>query len=221
LPLPTLTHSDVFYARQLWMYNFGVHDCIDGTGIMNMWDESTAKRGSCEVASCLQSIFSEGQTGAQRLILFSDGCSGQNKNRVVAAFFLRLTRDGHKFLVRGHTFLPNDRDFSSIESRKKVEKAYIPTDWVRIVQHARAKNPFIVNHCPQNVFQNHKEVASCLKTKFTDQTGSSLNFRDVVWFSYGESDEFDCDSGNFKKVLHKDEMWCRYTLWSRGRRSSA
>ena len=171
LPLPTLTHSDVFYARQLWVHNFGVHDCVDNTGIMHMWDGSTAKRGSCEVASCLESLLKERSTGAQRLVLFSDGCSGQNKNRVVVAFFLRLVQSGfyksidHKFLVRGHTFLPNDRDFSCIEARKKVEKAYIPSDWVRIVQQARARNPF----CPQDISMNHKQPAGSLKTRFTDQ----------------------------------------------------
>ena len=44
LPLPTLTHSDVFYCRQLWVYNFGVHDCVSNKGIMHLWDETSAKR---------------------------------------------------------------------------------------------------------------------------------------------------------------------------------
>ena len=216
LPLPTLTHSDGFYARQLWVYNFGVHDCVDNTGIKNMWDESTAKRGSCEVVSCLQSLLEDRQTGAQRLILFSDGCCGQNKNWVMVAFLLRLIEQiyrsiDHKFLVRGHTFLPNDRDFSCIEARKKVEMAYVPSDWVKIVQEARAKNPFIVNHCSQDFFVNHKQSSSCIKTRFTDQTGQTLFFRDVVWFSYGESEAYSCESGCLEKVAHKEESWCRYT----------
>ena len=88
LPLPTLTHSDVFYARQLWVFNFGMHDCVDNTGIMHMWDESVAKRGACEVASCLKSCLEERRTGGRRLIFYSDGCSGQNKNRILLAFFL-------------------------------------------------------------------------------------------------------------------------------------
>lgn len=27
LPVPTLTHGSMFYLRQLWVYNFGIHDC--------------------------------------------------------------------------------------------------------------------------------------------------------------------------------------------------
>ena len=44
LPIPNLHHNDVFYARQMWEYNFGVHDCV--ADYTYMWDEATAKRGS-------------------------------------------------------------------------------------------------------------------------------------------------------------------------------
>ena len=32
LPTPHLHHNDVFYARQLWTYNFGIHDCVTEKG---------------------------------------------------------------------------------------------------------------------------------------------------------------------------------------------
>ena len=34
LPVPTLTHSSMFYLRQLWVYNFGIHVCGSGSAIM-------------------------------------------------------------------------------------------------------------------------------------------------------------------------------------------
>ena len=34
LPVPTLTHSAMFYLRQIWVYNFGIHECNSGNGIM-------------------------------------------------------------------------------------------------------------------------------------------------------------------------------------------
>ena len=52
LSTPNLHHNDVFYAGQLWTYNFGIHDCVAGKGFM--WDETVAKRRSLEVASCLK-----------------------------------------------------------------------------------------------------------------------------------------------------------------------
>ncbi|KAL9977050.1 hypothetical protein ACROYT_G014413 [Oculina patagonica] len=49
LPTPNLHHSDVFYAIQLWVYNFGIHDCLANQGDMMMWAENVAKRASSAV----------------------------------------------------------------------------------------------------------------------------------------------------------------------------
>ena len=137
------------------MYNFGIYDCVSDKGVMHLWDETTAKRGSSEVAYCLHRCLSQRSTGAKHLVLFSDGCAGQNKNRIIATFLLKLVHDGqfeqidHFFLVRGHTFLPNDRNFSAIEKRKKVVKAYLPADWVRVVSTAKTTKHFETVHMKQ------------------------------------------------------------------------
>ena len=65
LPTPNLHHNDMFYARQMWTYNFGIHDCVANQGHMFMWDETIAKRGSSEVVSSLQRFFKEFNTGAR------------------------------------------------------------------------------------------------------------------------------------------------------------
>ncbi|XP_074629046.1 uncharacterized protein LOC141886699 [Acropora palmata] len=65
LPTPNLHHNDMFYARQMWTYNFGIHDCVTNQGHMFMWDEIIAKRGSSEVVSSLQRFFKEFNTGAR------------------------------------------------------------------------------------------------------------------------------------------------------------
>ncbi|XP_027041563.1 uncharacterized protein LOC113669687 [Pocillopora damicornis] len=65
LETPNLQHNDTFYKRQLWTYNFGIHDCVSNQGYMFMWDETTAKRGSVEVANCLYDFLTEFNTGAR------------------------------------------------------------------------------------------------------------------------------------------------------------
>ena len=125
LPSPVIPVGELFYARQLWLYNFCVHDCSANVGTMYCWDETQAKRGSNEVASCLLHYFTNKLADeVETLYLFSDGCGGQNKNYTILWFFLTLIKLKrfksivHIFPVRGHSFLPCDRDFASIELKK-------------------------------------------------------------------------------------------------------
>ena len=57
--------------RQLWTYNFGIHDCVAGQGYIFMWDETKAKRGSGEVASCLYQFLTDFNTGARYVSVIS------------------------------------------------------------------------------------------------------------------------------------------------------
>ena len=66
-----LQHNDMFYKRQLWTYNFGIHDCVADQGYMFMWDETKAKRGSGEVAPCLYRFLTEFNTGARYVSVIS------------------------------------------------------------------------------------------------------------------------------------------------------
>ena len=66
LPTPNLTHNDMLkYKRQLWTYVFGIHDMVVDHWYMYMWDETVAKRGSSELASCLGHFFETYRTGAK------------------------------------------------------------------------------------------------------------------------------------------------------------
>jgi len=51
----------------------------------------------------------------------------------------------HKLLMRGHTFLENDRDFAQIEKRKKTARTLVPDDWLMVVREAKLTKPFIVS----------------------------------------------------------------------------
>lgn len=102
--------------------NFGVHDCASNEATMYCWPEHEAKRGSDEVASCLLHTIENLPDKIDTLLLYSDACGGQNRNAYVMAFLYSLVRLGkfkeikHVFPIRGHSFLPCDRDFGLIET---------------------------------------------------------------------------------------------------------
>ena len=57
LPTPMIPTEIVFYMRQLWTYNLGVHNCSDDSATMMMWPDNMASRGANEIASCLLKYF--------------------------------------------------------------------------------------------------------------------------------------------------------------------
>ena len=124
-----------FYKRQMWTYNLGIHDCSSGEGFMFMWPECVASRGSQEVCSCILKYLG---SNASQLIAYSDACGGQNRNINVACLWLYITANpdftysviDHKFMVSGHSYLPNDRDFGSIErANRHTQHIFVPEDW--------------------------------------------------------------------------------------------
>ena len=128
-PLPSIPVGEVFYMHQLWLYVFGIHNCGSNDVHMYCWPETVAGRGSDEVVSCLLHYLNTLPENITTLNLYSDGCGGQNKNSNVMRFLFSLVQPGrfheiqHHFPVRGHSFLPNDRDFGCTEARKRKTRA--------------------------------------------------------------------------------------------------
>ncbi|KAJ8868073.1 hypothetical protein PR048_031882 [Dryococelus australis] len=72
LPTTRLSTNKVYYLRQLWTYNCGIHNIVTGKTHMFMWDESTAKRGSQEVGSCLVKYASSLDDEIKHAIAYTD-----------------------------------------------------------------------------------------------------------------------------------------------------
>lgn len=81
LEVPSLSTSEAFYRRQLWVYNLCIYDEKRGEAYMYLWNESVASRGSQEVSSCLLKHFANYvPSETETIILYSDACGGQNRN---------------------------------------------------------------------------------------------------------------------------------------------
>lgn len=167
--VPTLVHSDMFYKRQLSCYNFCVHICDFNKGYMCMWHELTAGRGGNEIVSCLLHVLNSIEL-KKHLILWSDNCAAQNKNRMMIFLFVYLVSLGvfdiieQKFLVSGHSYLPCDRDFAQIEKRKRLCKAFVPEELHDIVRSAKHVNQFEVIDMTENRFVDIQAAADSLIT---------------------------------------------------------
>lgn len=166
--VPTLSHSDMFYKRQLSCYNFGVHLGDTNKAYMCMWNECEAGRGANEIASCLFYVLNNVVGLKKHVVLYSDNCCAQNKNRIILFMLMFLVYTGtydiieQKFLVTGHSFLPCDRDFAIIEKRKRVCSAYVPEDLHKVVKSACHTNKFNVVDMTEQPFLDFQTAADSL-----------------------------------------------------------
>ena len=150
LPLPHIPSGPVYYSRQLWYNVFGVHDLSDDFVTIYRYLEHEANKGPNEVTSMLLDAINNLPDGKRydELVLFSNGCPGQNMNKAMVEFLYCLVhvlkifeKVTYLFPIRGHSYLPNDQDFSLIGKKKKSTiKVEIPEMWDKIVEEAR-KHP--------------------------------------------------------------------------------
>lgn len=140
LEMPVIQTSEVYYKRQLWLYNCGIYDEVKKTCYMYNWNESIASRGSQEIASCLfKHLIKFLPKDTQKIILWSDACSGQNRNIKMSLMLKKflcmwdhtaLTSIEQHFFVSGHSYNSCDRSFGLIEKQKRVtENIFIPDHW--------------------------------------------------------------------------------------------
>lgn len=97
LAFPKLTTSVAYYKRNLYVYNFGIHCFNNCTGYMNVWDETEGGRGSQDTAACLIKHLKTYAAEQKHVIMYSDSCTGQNRNIMTTLSFMKLvgTRRGH------------------------------------------------------------------------------------------------------------------------------
>lgn len=144
LPLPNIPIQEIFYLRQLWVNCFGIKNLKTGKSVFYVYHEGIANKGSNEICSILLHYFDNFLDGnIKELFLFSDNCPGQNKNHTVIRFLTALTDTErfnnikHYFPIRGHSFLPNDRDFGVVKRKiKKHDRIYVPDEYYNIIANA-------------------------------------------------------------------------------------
>lgn len=109
LIIPKTEASSLYYNRKLSVFNFTIYDVIRHEAYCYMWSENDAKKGSNEVVSCLLDfIEKKASMGIKDFFLWSDNCTGQNRNRHLFSMYVYASSKfnvniKHSFLEVGHT----------------------------------------------------------------------------------------------------------------------
>ena len=180
---------------------------------MCVWNECVAGRGFNEIISCLLEYFTQNRPTAKKLTCYSDSCFGQIKNTQMICFWSKLinkgqfTRIDHKYLVRGHTYLPNDRDFALIEKKEDSAMVHLPEGWEKVIKEARiATTPFRVQKMSNENFYNFAPITKEFTMRKKDAAGAPELISTANWMNFGEGEE------GGKVVSHPGEFWMKATF---------
>lgn len=200
LPLPRIPTNIVFYKRQLWVYNLGIHSGSDDQAHCNVWVEGEAGRGSQEVGSCLYKHIMDrlGDSGVKNLILWSDSCGGQNRNIKLTLMLKALLNDHPtletirlRFLESGHSFLPNDTDFGRIECALKLQqRLYTPEDYMQIMQVCKKNKPMQVQRMKTEDFLSSANLEKKITNRKKATDGSKVSWLNTKEIMLKKEDEF-------------------------------
>lgn len=163
--VPTLTHSDMFYLSQLSCYNLGISFGDNKHSYMCCWHEGVAGRGGNEIVSCLLHVLNMGITEKRNVVIWSDNCTAQNKNRMIVFIYVFLVSCGlfdtieHRYLVSGHSFLQCDRDFALIEKRKRKCAPMVPEDLHDVILSSTYTGRFAIVDMSQKKFVDVQAAA--------------------------------------------------------------
>ncbi|CAG9787526.1 unnamed protein product [Diatraea saccharalis] len=159
----------LFYSRKYAVYNLCFYESGTRNGFCYTWGETEGKRGGNEIATILQKYIAEvdSRGSVTNLILYSDSCPGQNKNKLVlAALHNALLQTKHietiqiNYLLPGHTEMTVDSIHATIENSVRNNTIWAPSQWPTVFQLARREPaPYYVKTLTHNDFMNYEEFS--------------------------------------------------------------
>ncbi|CAI6357776.1 unnamed protein product [Macrosiphum euphorbiae] len=148
--VPRLTHCQMYYSRQLSVYNLYLHVGDTRKSYMCVRHEGVVSRGANEICSSFLKVVTSRITTKKNIQMWCDNCAGQNKNKMLVFVMFYLVATGWfesiecLFLVSGHSFMPCDQDFAMIEKRKKRVSSMVPSELKEMIEASKLNNPFEV-----------------------------------------------------------------------------
>ena len=185
LELPHCDASSMYYSRKLCSFNLTAFDLADDDVACYMWTEIEGGRGASDIASCMFHFIEQKVTsGITEFELFSDKCSGQNRNKYFLTMlvycmltFSSIKSITHRFFESGHSQNENDSVHARIERAKKGLQIFVPEQYHMLVQTARrTKSPYRVIPMTKTMFYDFHLMATSLKNFSVDENGNKVEW---------------------------------------------
>lgn len=190
---PQLGIGQLYYKKKLKTYNFTVYNLADNSVTNFMWHETDGTKGASEVATSLWQLLSDLPPEVSEVTFYSDTASGQNRNTILSAMFLRalslldnLKVINQKFMESGHSEMECDSVHSTIENRGRKIDIFVPDQWYTVARTAKLSKPsYIVREMDYTQFLDFKTYSKKLITnKNKNLDGNVMRWLDVKWLQF-------------------------------------
>lgn len=134
---PSLNASALYYKTKLLCHNFTIFDINGKHKPKCYWFyETQADLSANTFASCVLDYLNAICIDNTPVILWSDGCTAQNRNSIFSNALLSFSHERNiqitqKFLEKGHTQMEVDSVHSIIERAIKNKPIHLPSDYIR------------------------------------------------------------------------------------------
>lgn len=149
---PMTKANALYYRTKLCNHNFTIYNLATSDATCNWFDETVSDSSASTFATFLVHYLESnflGKGDNRPITIYSDGCTAQNRNVIMSNALLSLAEKYvveiiQKYLTKGHIQMGCDSVNSTIESALKNRDIYLPSDYHRISQEARKRNPYDV-----------------------------------------------------------------------------
>ncbi|KAG8334063.1 hypothetical protein J6590_108696 [Homalodisca vitripennis] len=163
---PSLKASTLYYKMKLKVHNYTFYDLKTNDAFCYIWNENEGGLDADEFASIITHFLVNevDRSKYDHVILYSDGCTYQNRNCVLSnALLFTSSVTGliitQKFLEKGHTQMECDSMHSVIERKLRNREIYSPAGYVEVCKTARLNpRPYKVNYLDHTFFRKYNTL---------------------------------------------------------------
>lgn len=164
---PFFNASALYYKTKLCVHNYTVFDLTSHDVTCYWWNESEGELVASAFASCLIDFLNKYKDSGKPIIIWTDGCTYQNRNCVLSSALLKFSKNNgivieQKYLEKGHTQMECDTVHALIERKLKNRVIYLPSDYVAASKEARQNpRPYEVKYLSHDFFSDYANEKLC------------------------------------------------------------
>lgn len=188
---PRLNAAANYYKTKLKVHNQVYYNQATRDVSCYVWHEVEGGLESDVFATIATSFIMneiENHSPLKKIIIWSDGCSYQNRNVKLSNALLDICIQKdilieQKYLEVGHTHMEVDSVHSTIEAKlRNRRQVFVPADYIDIIETARIKNPYKTHYLSHDDFLKFDTSIYCSIRPGSKKGDPCVN--DVVAYQY-------------------------------------